>query len=62
MRIHATAGPVLGVTGRKAIHLMTEDERDKVPKTHELWIDIGVTDAGGAPRVGIGDPVTYAGL
>jgi endoglucanase len=58
--IHAAGGPVLGVTGRKAIHLMTSDERDKVPKTHELWIDIGAKDAKAArQRVAIGDPVTY---
>ncbi len=58
--VHTARGPVLGVTGRKAVHLLTSEERDKVPKTHELWIDIGAKDAAAArQRVAIGDPVTY---
>lgn len=60
VRIHTVDGPVLGVTGRKAIHLMTDEERKKLPKTHEMWIDIGVKDGEAARKlVAIGDPVTY---
>ncbi len=34
-------GPVVGVVGKKAIHLMEKDDRDKVSKVEDLWIDIG---------------------
>ena len=34
-------GIVRGITGKKAIHLMTPDERKKVPEFEEIWIDIG---------------------
>jgi tetrahedral aminopeptidase len=49
-------GLVPGVVGRKAIHLMDEEDRKKVPKIHELYIDIGATSkADAAKRVSIGD-------
>jgi endoglucanase len=60
IRIHTQSGPVLGVIGKKPIHLMNEGERKKVPEKHDLWIDIGVKDGKEArKRVAIGDPVTY---
>ncbi len=36
-------GMVPGVIGRKAIHLMDEDDRKKVPKMDDLYVDIGVS-------------------
>lgn len=49
-------GTVLGVVGRKAPHLMEEDDRQKAVKLKDLWIDIGASDAEDArSRVGIGD-------
>ncbi|MBA3881557.1 MAG: M42 family metallopeptidase [Chthoniobacterales bacterium] len=36
-------GMVPGVIGRKAIHLMDEDDKKKVPKMHDLYVDIGVS-------------------
>ena len=36
-------GHVTGVVGKKAIHLMDKDEREKVSKIEDLWIDIGAT-------------------
>ncbi|MFN2507190.1 MAG: M42 family metallopeptidase [Chthoniobacterales bacterium] len=36
-------GIVPGVIGRKAIHLMDEEDRKKVPKMHDLYVDIGVS-------------------
>lgn len=33
---------VVGVIGKKAIHLMKPDEREKASKIEDLWIDIGV--------------------
>jgi len=48
-------GPVPGVIGKKAIHLIKKDDRDKVSKIEDLWIDIGAasrTEASTRVRVG----------
>src|SRR5438552_19055165 len=37
-------GPVRGVVARRAPHLMTNEERNKVPQFTDVWIDIGVKD------------------
>lgn len=59
--IHTEKGPVPGVIGRKAVHLLESSERDKVPRTDELWIDIGVNSREEAEElVAIGDCITYA--
>jgi putative aminopeptidase FrvX len=53
-------GLVKGVTGKRAIHLMDEEDRKKVPKKHEIWIDIGAASKKEAlDRVAIGDVATY---
>jgi len=53
-------GIVRGVTGKRAIHLMSPDDRKKVPETHEIWIDIGVKSKAEAEKVvRIGDPAVY---
>jgi len=41
--VHAPGGPLLGVIGCQAVHLMDADERGKAPKLQDMWIDIGVT-------------------
>lgn len=49
-------GPVIGVVGKKAIHLMKTEERDKVSKVTDLWIDIGAKNKDeAAARVRVGD-------
>ncbi len=54
-------GEVPGVIARKAIHLLTEEERKQVPKMHELWVDVGVRNKEEAQQaVQIGDAVTLA--
>jgi endoglucanase len=58
--IQTAHGPVKGVTGKRAIHLMDEEDRKKVPKKHEIWIDIGVASKREAlEHVAIGDVATY---
>src|SRR5579885_2669385 len=58
--IQTANGPVKGVTGKRAIHLMDEADRKKVPETHEIWIDIGARSKKEAlERVAIGDVATY---
>ena len=58
--IQTAHGPVKGVTGKRAIHLMDEADRKKVPELHEIWIDIGAASKKDAlERVAIGDAATY---
>ena len=53
-------GVVKGVTGKRAIHLMSAADRKKVPETHEIWIDLGVKSREEAENlVRIGDPAVY---
>lgn len=53
-------GVVRGVTGKRAVHLLSAAERAKVPETHEMWIDIGAHSREEAlARVDIGDPAVY---
>ncbi len=58
--IQTAHGPVKGVTGKRAVHLMDDEDRKKVPKKHEIWIDIGAASKQDAlERVAIGDVATY---
>jgi len=59
--IHTTNGPILGVIGRKPVHLLQSDERGKAPKLSEMWIDIGVNNKEEAQKlVAIGSIATRA--
>jgi endoglucanase len=50
-------GGVVGVVGKKPIHLMKPDERDKASKMSDLWVDIGSKNrAETLERLSIGDP------
>jgi endoglucanase len=64
IRLLGREGPVAGVVGKKAIHLMDKDDREKVSKVEDLWIDIGASSRADAERqVRIGDPgVLAAGM
>jgi len=42
MRFLGRNGDVFGVIGKKPIHLMKPDEREKASKITDLWVDIGV--------------------
>jgi putative aminopeptidase FrvX len=41
--IHAKGGPIKGVVGNVAPHLMKADPDRKAPKIDDLFIDIGVS-------------------
>ena len=57
--IHTRNGPVKGVVGNVAPHLMKDEKEPKVPKIHDLFIDIGVSSRKEAEKlVRIGDPIT----
>ena len=59
MAVWTESGPVFGVMGKKPIHLMTEEDRKKVPKMKDLWLDIGAADKEEAEKlVRVGDAVT----
>src|SRR5258708_20988967 len=48
--IQTAHGPVKGVTRKRAIPLMDEEDRKKVPKKHEIWIHIGPETKAEAPH------------
>jgi endoglucanase len=59
MTIWSKGGPIPGVIARKAIHLLTDDEKKQVVKLQDLWIDIGAKNKAEVQElVRIGDPVT----
>jgi endoglucanase len=54
-------GPVTGVVGKRAIHLMEREDREKVSKVEDLWIDVGAANREEAEaRLRIGDPGVLA--
>jgi endoglucanase len=57
--VHTRKGPVRGVVGNVAPHLMKLEGDPKPPKMHELFIDIGAAGKKEAKKlVQIGDPIT----
>ena len=61
LTIWAKDGPITGVVSRKAPHLLTNEERNKVPQFHDIWVDIGAGNKEEAEQlIRSGDPVTIA--
>lgn len=59
--IKTKKGMALGVIGKKPIHLLEREEREKVAKIDQLWIDIGAKNEKEAKsKVSIGDPAVPA--
>lgn len=59
--IAARGAPVSGVIGRKPIHLLKADEKEKAVKIADLWIDIGARNRKDAlRRIRVGDPGVVA--
>ena len=58
VRVLTKAGEVIGVIGKKPIHLIKPDERDKASNITDLWIDVGAKDRAAATERGVrvGDP------
>jgi putative aminopeptidase FrvX len=57
--VWAKEGGIPGVISRKAPHLLSSDERNKVPQFQDIWVDIGARDRKDAETlVTPGDPVT----
>jgi putative aminopeptidase FrvX len=61
VEIRGKEGPVLGVVGRKPIHLLEADQRKKVVELKSMHIDIGAADRDEAAElIRIGDPAVIA--
>lgn len=43
LTLHTPSGPVLGVIGRKPVHSLSGEERERLPRLSDLWIDIGAS-------------------
>ena len=57
LRVRGRGDDVVGVIGKKAAHLLKEEDRQKPTRLDEMWIDIGAKDREDAlSRVEIGDP------
>jgi endoglucanase len=65
IRFLTRMGDVVGVVGKKPIHLIKPEEKEKAVKLSDLWVDVGARGRDGAVARGIrvGDPgVVDAGL
>jgi putative aminopeptidase FrvX len=61
LTVWARTGPLTGVVARRAVHLMTPEERKKVPEFTDVWVDVGFKTKDEAEQVvRHGDPVTFA--
>ncbi|MCB9174639.1 MAG: M42 family metallopeptidase [Flavobacteriales bacterium] len=49
---------VIGVMGSKPIHVMSTEERTKLPKTTDFFIDLGMNKKEVEKIVSVGDPIT----
>ncbi|MDB4914874.1 MAG: endoglucanase [Gemmatimonadetes bacterium] len=57
IRFLGNDGDVLGVVGKKPIHLMKTADREQASKFTDLWVDVGaITRAEASARLSIGDP------
>ncbi len=57
IRFIGADGDVFGVVGKKPIHLMKQEDKDKATKMTDLWVDIGASSKEEASkRLSIGDP------
>jgi putative aminopeptidase FrvX len=61
VEVQGPSGPVLGVVGRKPLHLLDAEARKKVVELKGMHIDIGAADRDeAAEQVRVGDPVVIA--
>ncbi len=60
LTVWTKSGPVNGVVSRKAPHLLTSEERKKIPEFTDIWVDIGAKDKKDAEDLAApGDSVTF---
>jgi endoglucanase len=57
IRFLGRGGDVLGVVGKKPVHLMKPSDREQASKLTDLWVDIGASSRAEAEgRLSVGDP------
>lgn len=58
--VHTANGPIPGVIGSKPPHVMKDEDRKKLPKAEDMFIDVGAKDREDAISMGIivGTPVS----
>jgi len=56
--VHTEGGDLIGAIGSKPIHIMTEEERKKLPELKDLFVDLGLPAKEVKKRVTVGDPIT----
>ncbi len=56
--VHTESGDLIGCIGRKAVHMLRDEERKKPLDVRDLFVDLGLPVDDVAERVRIGDTVT----
>ena len=56
--VHTESGDLIGCIGRKAIHVLRDEERKKPLELRDLFVDLGLPAEKVEEKVRIGDPVT----
>lgn len=61
LQILGDNGPVLGIIGNTAIHIRDNKDDEKAPKIHELYVDVGASNAKEVAKLGlrVGHPAVY---
>ncbi|ABF46288.1 M42 family metallopeptidase [Deinococcus geothermalis] len=54
VRLLAPDGDILGVVGKKAIHVMEPEERKNASRIEDLWIDVGLSKEEAQARIPVG--------
>lgn len=59
VRVLGAKGDVVGVIGKKPIHLLEKEEREKVSRAKDLWVDLGASSEEEVRSLGVrvGDPM-----
>ncbi len=61
LTVWTKTGPIAAVVSRKAPHVLSADEKKKVPEFIDIWVDIGAKDRAEAETlVALGDTITAA--
>ncbi len=59
LSVWTKSGPIPAVVSRKAPHMLTADEKKKIPEFIDIWIDIGAKDrAESEGLIALGDTIT----
>ncbi|MFC4637529.1 M42 family metallopeptidase [Deinococcus hohokamensis] len=54
VRLLAPGGDLIGVVGKKAIHVMDDEDRRKASRLEDLWIDVDLTAEEARERIPVG--------